>query len=150
MGHLMKYAQVIDGKIETVGRLPESGEELDGKAWVMGLSNASVAKQEACGWFVLIDDAVRPADTAEESSDRTIELVNGRPTVVFTVRPKTDAELTADAEQAERDAADQRIKGAVAALARIQGAGEMSNREQTEAIRHLAAIVARLVDTMMI
>jgi hypothetical protein len=150
MGHLMKYAQVIDGKIETVGRLPESGEELVGRAWVMGLSNASVAKQEACGWFVLIDDAVRPADTAEESSDRTIELVNGRPTVVFTVRPKTDAELTADAEQAERDAADQRIKGAVEALERIQRVREMSNAQQTEAIRQLAAAAVHLVKELTI
>jgi rhamnose utilization protein RhaD (predicted bifunctional aldolase and dehydrogenase) len=150
MGHLMKYAQVIDGKIETVGRLPESGEELVGKAWVMGLSNASVAKQEACGWFVLNDDAVRPADTAEESSDRTIELVNGRPTVVFTARPKTDAELTADAEQAERDAADQRIKGAVEALERIQQVREMSNAEQTEAIQQLAAAAVHLVKELTI
>jgi rhamnose utilization protein RhaD (predicted bifunctional aldolase and dehydrogenase) len=146
----MKYAQVIDGKIETVGRLPESGEELVGKAWVMGLSNASVAKQEACGWFVLNDDAVRPADTAEESSDRTIELVNGRPTVVFTARPKTDAELTADAEQAERDAADQRIKGAVEALERIQQVREMSNAEQTEAIQQLAAAAVHLVKELTI
>jgi rhamnose utilization protein RhaD (predicted bifunctional aldolase and dehydrogenase) len=150
MGHLMKYAQVIDGKIETVGRLPESGEELVGRAWVMGLSNASVAKQEACGWFVLNDDAVRPADTAEESSDRTIELVNGQPTVVFTVRPKTDAELTADAEQAERDAVTERIKGAVEALERIQRVREMSNAEQTEAIRQLAAAAVHLVKELTI
>jgi rhamnose utilization protein RhaD (predicted bifunctional aldolase and dehydrogenase) len=150
MGHLMKYAQVIDGKIETVGRLPESGEELVGRAWVMGLSNASVAKQEACGWFVLNDDAVRPADTAEESSDRTIELVNGRPTVVFTVRPKTDAELTADAEQAERDAVTERIKGAVEALERIQQVREMSNAQQTEAIRQLAAAAVHLVKELTI
>jgi rhamnose utilization protein RhaD (predicted bifunctional aldolase and dehydrogenase) len=144
-GNAMKYAQVIDGKIETIGRLPDSGEELDGRAWVMGLSNASVAKQEACGWFVLNDDAVRPADTAEESSDRTIKLVNGRPTVVFTVRPKTDAELTADAEQAERDAVTERIKGAVEALERIQQVREMSNAQQTEAIRQLAAAAVHLV-----
>jgi hypothetical protein len=150
MGHLMKYAQVIDGKIETVGRLPESGEELDGRAWVMGLSNASVAKQEACGWFVLDDDAVRPAETAEESSDRTIELVNGRPTVVFTVRPKTDAELTADAEQAERDAVTERIRRVVEALERIQQMSEMSNDQQTKAIQQLAAAAVHLVKELVL
>jgi hypothetical protein len=149
MGHLMTYAKVNDDGTIEVGRLPDSGEELDGRAWVMGLLNAGVAKQEACGWFVLNDDAVRLADTAEESSDRTIELVNGRPTVVFTARPKTDAELTADAEQAERDRANKRIIAAVKELQRIQQVSEMSNAEQTDAIRQLAAAAVHLAQELI-
>jgi hypothetical protein len=92
----------------------------------------------------------RPEDTAEESHDRTVVTVGNVSTVVWTVRPKTDAELTADAEQAERDAVTERIKGAVEALERIQQVREMSNAEQTDAIRQLAAAAVHLVKELTI
>jgi hypothetical protein len=56
-----------------------------------------------------------------------------------------DRRIQADAEQAERDAVTERIKGAVEALERIQQVREMSNAQQTEAIRQLAAAAVHLV-----
>jgi hypothetical protein len=56
-----------------------------------------------------------------------------------------DRRNLADAEQAERDAVTERIKGAVEALERIQQVREMSNAQQTEAIRQLAAAAVHLV-----
>ena len=56
-----------------------------------------------------------------------------------------DRRIQAEAEQAERDAVTERIKGAVEALERIQQVREMSNAEQTEAIRQLAAAAVHLV-----
>jgi hypothetical protein len=92
----------------------------------------------------------RPKDTAAESHDRTVVTVGNVSTVVWTVRPKTDAELTADAEQAERDAVTERIKGAVEALERIQQVREMSNAQQTEAIQQLAAAAVHLVKELVL
>jgi hypothetical protein len=56
-----------------------------------------------------------------------------------------DRRIQAEAEQAERDAVTERIKGAVEALERIQQVREMSNAQQTEAIRQLAAAAVHLV-----
>jgi hypothetical protein len=61
-----------------------------------------------------------------------------------------DRRIQADAEQAERDAVTERIKGAVGALERIQRVREMSNAEQTEAIRQLAAAAVHLVKELTI
>jgi exosome complex RNA-binding protein Rrp42 (RNase PH superfamily) len=91
----------------------------------------------------------RPEDTAEESHDRTVVTVGNVSTVVWTVRPKTDAELTADAEQAERNRANKRIIAAVKELQRIQQVSEMSNAEQTDAIRQLAAAAVHLAQELI-
>jgi hypothetical protein len=61
-----------------------------------------------------------------------------------------DRRIQAEAEQAERDAVTERIKGAVEALERIQRVREMSNAEQTEAIRQLAAAAVHLVKELTI
>jgi hypothetical protein len=61
-----------------------------------------------------------------------------------------DRRIQADAEQAERDAVTERIKGAVEALERIQQVREMSNAEQTDAIRQLAAAAVHLVKELTI
>jgi hypothetical protein len=61
-----------------------------------------------------------------------------------------DRRKLAEAEQAERDAVTERIKGAVEALERIQQVREMSNAQQTEAIRQLAAAAVHLVKELTI
>lgn len=94
----MSYALVIDGTIEAVGGLPRSARRLDNDAWVMGLASAPVAEREACGWFA-ITSTDRPAGTDTTTHDRSVELVDGTPTVVWTER-----DLTAD-ELSERGAA---------------------------------------------
>ena len=88
----MTYALVTDDTIQQIGGLPKSARRLDNDAWVMGLANASTEAQQACGWYAVTDTA-RPGDTDTTTFDRSIELVAGVPTVVWTERDKTEAEL---------------------------------------------------------
>lgn len=96
------YAQVTDSTVTTVqGRLPSSARRLDTQEWVMGLAAAPVELQHACGWYAVVDVA-RPANTATDTYDRSITLQAGVPTVTWTARPKTAAELAADTQNANR------------------------------------------------
>lgn len=88
----MSYALVTDGTIDRVGTLPKSARRLDSGQWVLGLRDASTELQEACGWFEVFNTD-QPADTDTTTHDRSIELVDGTPTVVWTERDKTDDEL---------------------------------------------------------
>ena len=103
----MSYAQVTDDTITAVGGLPKGARRLDDGGWVLGLRDADISLQEACGWFQVVDVA-RPADTATDTYDRTVELLVGTPTVVWTVRLKTQAELDSDtAQEADTTLRDQ-------------------------------------------
>lgn len=108
------YAFTVDSVIQATGRLPQAARRLDTGQWVLGLPNATVELQQACGWYAVTDTS-RPADTDTATHDRTVELVEGTPTVVWTERPKTQAEL--DAEQAA--AQDQAERDAIPAAARL-------------------------------
>lgn len=88
----MSYVLVTDDTIQSIGGLPRSARRLDNDAWVMGLANASTEAQQACGWYE-VADTDRPDDTATTTFDRSIELVEGVPTVVWTERDKTADEL---------------------------------------------------------
>lgn len=88
----MSYALVTDDTIQRTGQLPRSARRLDNDAWVMGLANASTEAQQACGWYEVTDTA-KPDDTDTTTHDRSIELVGGVPTVVWTERDKTEDEL---------------------------------------------------------
>jgi hypothetical protein len=60
-----------------------------------------------------------------------------------------DRRIQAEAEQAEQERVARRIGGTVQALKRMnQDVGEMSNAEQTEAIRQLAAAAVHLVEEL--
>ena len=87
----MTYAYIADSVIHAVGRLPQSARRLDTQEWVLGLADATVALQEACGWYA-VADTTRPDDTPTTTHTRTVELVAGVPTVVWTERPLTDDE----------------------------------------------------------
>lgn len=86
------YALVISNAIQSVGGLPASARRLDTQEWVMGLATADPTFQQACGYFP-VTDVPRPADTATDTFDRSVQLVNGTPTVVWTQRPLTADEL---------------------------------------------------------
>jgi hypothetical protein len=89
------YAHIIDGTIEAVqGRLPK-GANLDG-LWIEPVTDDNAA---ACGWHAVVDTA-RPDDTSTDTHDRSVELVDGTPTVVWTSREWTPDELAARAAQA--------------------------------------------------
>ena len=90
------YALVIDDTIQAEqGSLPPSDRRLDTDDWVMGLATAPTDLQEACGWFAVVD-APRPPDTETSNFDRSLQLVDGTPTVIWTERPKTPDELESD------------------------------------------------------
>ena len=104
----MSFAKVIDNNItKLANRLPGTAQRLDNDGWVLALDTADTATQEACGWFQVDDTAVRPTDTATTTSNRTVELVGGVPTVVWVGRNKSDGELAGEAvAAAEKSASD--------------------------------------------
>ena len=90
----MSFAHVTDGTIDRTGPLPKAARRLDTQDWVLGLRNASVADQQATGWHEIVK-VDQPADTDTTTHDRTIELVDGTPTVVWTERDLTQDEIDA-------------------------------------------------------
>jgi hypothetical protein len=89
------YAQITANTITAESaQVPQSARRLDTGQWVLGLRDASVATQQACGWFA-VNDVARPADTDTTTHDRSVELVAGAPTVVWTERALSDDELAA-------------------------------------------------------
>lgn len=89
------YALVVTNTIQALAtRLPNSARRLDTGAWVMGLATATVALQQATGWYAVVDVA-KPADTQTHTHDRTITLVGGIPTETWTQRLWTAEELAA-------------------------------------------------------
>ena len=110
------YAQVTANTITAEsGQLPLSARRLDTGQWVLGLRDAPVDIQQACGWFT-VTDVARPADTDTTTNDRSLELVNGTPTVVWTSRAWTAEELTARQADTNRTTIDQAISDALAEL----------------------------------
>ena len=108
------YALVINNTIEAVqGRLPR-GADADGQ-WIEPVTEANAA---SCGWFPVVDVA-RPADTTTDTHDRTVQLVDGTPTVVWTQRAWTVDELAARQAEANRQTIDAAIAGALAELQQI-------------------------------
>jgi hypothetical protein len=100
-----------------------------------------VPANKLTGYFPLIEVERPSVDHA-----RSVVRFGDTFTEVWTFDQQlADRRKLADAEQAERDAVTERIKGAVEALERIQQVREMSNAEQTEAIRQLAAAAVHLV-----
>lgn len=87
------YAHVTDNTItDTAWRLPRAARRLDTGQWVLGLPHAATRLQQACGWRE-VTETERPDDTDTTTHERTIELVDGTPTAVWTERPLTDREL---------------------------------------------------------
>jgi hypothetical protein len=92
------YALVIEGEIQSVGRLPTSARRLDDGNWVMGLATASPGLIAACGYFLVLD--MHPTyDSATEVLERGDVFLSdpSTPVVAYTIRPKTAEELAAEA-----------------------------------------------------
>lgn len=88
----MSYALVDNGTIVAVRHPGRTEPKLsDGRP--LGAPNGIWTDELAalCG-FVPIVETDRPADTDTHTTDRTVEMVNGAPSVVWVSRPKTDDE----------------------------------------------------------
>lgn len=139
----MTYAFVTDATIQSLGRLPNSARRLDTGQWVMGLGTAPVGLQQACGWFEVVDTP-RPADTATTTHDRSVELVNGTPTVVWTERPKTQAELDAEAAADRQRTRQVNVEQAVATLRQWADQAAATTVTNGNAVNTLQTVVNRL------
>lgn len=90
----MSYVLVISNTVQSEGGLPASARRLDNQAWVLGLPVATVGLQQACGYYLVVD-VTQPTDPTF-AYDRSITLPGGVPTVTWTQRAKTPAEVAAD------------------------------------------------------
>jgi hypothetical protein len=150
MGYfLMSYALVIDGTIEAEGPLPSSARRLDTGAWVMGLATAPVELQQATGWYE-VTDTPRPADTATDTFDRTLELVGTTPTVVWVQRPKTAEELTAATEATNQATIQTNLEQDLAAMqATIDATNASINSNVAPHVKAIARAIRRLTRTAL-
>lgn len=90
----MKYAQVLATEIVQIrDRLPASARRLDTNDWVLNLREASVATQEACGWFKVVDTP-KPADPDYYNTWYSMtEMVGSVPTLVWYPRARRGDEM---------------------------------------------------------
>lgn len=131
------YAQVIANVVTaTQGSLPGSARRLDTQEWVMGLATAPTDLQQACGYFP-VTDVPRPADTATDTFDRSVQLVNGTPTVVWTQRPMTADELANSTAQTNRTTIQQQAKNALANNRTFLGIATPNNAQALAQIQAL-------------
>lgn len=115
----MVYALVRNNIIEAeLWRLPGSARRLSDGAWVSPPDGAwTVAEHQSCGYFV-VADVQRPSSTASDWT-RSLTLVGGVPTVTWTSRPWTQAELDAQAAAANEVTIDAYLDAALALLTTI-------------------------------
>ncbi len=110
----MSYALVINNAVTAEqGALPDSARRLDTQQWVLGLPAAGVTLQHACGWYA-VTDVAKPADTPTVTTDRSLTLVAGVPTVTWTSRPKTQAEIDSATAAANQATIQTQAQGALA------------------------------------
>lgn len=142
---MRQHALVIDGTIEAVGHLPQSARRLDTDEWVMGLRNADVSLQQACGYYE-VQNTSRPPDTDTTTYDRSVELVDGTPTVVWTQRAKTADEQQAEQQSTTEDAIRQAVRDHLATLRQIRGSsGQLNNAQLSQSVRALARGQVRVI-----
>lgn len=109
------YALILNNQIiQSVGNLPTAAKRLDTGQWVLPHAGQwTDAQAAACGYLPVVP-ADRPADTATHTSDRSVELVAGVPTVVWTSRPWTAEEAAARTADTNRTAIEQAVANALA------------------------------------
>lgn len=120
----MIYVLVTDSTIQSIGRLPNGARRLDTGEWVLGLDTAPPELVAATGWYEMVDTA-RPADTDTTTHDRSVELIDGTPTVTWTERAKTTDEQDEETRQANRATIDQAITDALTELRNLVAAPAM-------------------------
>lgn len=142
----MLYAQVDAGSIVTiVGVLPAGAKRLDTGQWITPYNRQwTQAEHEACGWFAVVEVA-QPADTQTDTFDRSVTLVAGVPTVTWTQRPKTQAELDAATAQVNQSAIVTNLTQDQAAMqAIIDTSNATINSSPAAAIKNIARNLRRL------
>lgn len=127
---------LVDGESVTVGELPFSARRQDMGRVVHDLPGTGRRWRQACGWFEVVDTEP-PAHGDGEVAEFTVELVDGRPVKVWTVRPLTVDELAVRDRRARLAAAADVLRewAAEAALVTVTS---------TNAVQVLNVVVDRL------
>lgn len=135
----MSYARVLNDTIVSTLPPPDLLEPTDvtaqGRWWDLRQYDATTATWEVNtigphGWLPIVT-ATRPPDTATHTSDFSIQLIDGKPTEVHTVRPWTQAEL--DAQEAANNtqemvaSSDPAVDKLVAVITALNAITDMTN-----------------------
>lgn len=124
---------------------PPNVVEHDGRWWDTRPDAPDRDAHLAAVGIVALVTTEPPTITANEVAERSIALVSGVPTVVYTVRPKTAEELAADvaaqADQTDRDAARQ----AVATLRTYIDTPNPTAAQTVGVVKLLCRVAVRLV-----
>lgn len=128
----MTYAYVENSVIQReVSDLPATGVRQDTGQYVLALPTAPVQDQQACGWFVVDNSAVRPEDTATDTYDRTLQLVGDVPTVSWVQRPKTQGEVDREKTETRKASVEDKVQTALTRLDQIIGAADATTVDLT-------------------
>lgn len=133
------FAQITDNQITATRReLPDRGKRLDNGDIVLALPDADPATQQACGWFAISEVPQPPYNTDTQRITRSVEVIDGQPTVVWTVTDLTADELADRAAEAADEQEREQLKAADAWLADVaQNASREIDRQFARAIRFL-------------
>jgi hypothetical protein len=135
----MTYAIVVDDTILSVGNRP--------KAWRnhTGLQYATDEQLAALGILPVVE-VERPADTDTHTFERSIELVAGVPTVVWTQRAWTGDELAARAAFTNETTIRAEVDQALDGLRLItNSSGTLTAAQLSNAVRLLARVLIRVI-----
>lgn len=140
------YALIIDGSIWQQSKtLPHASERLDTGDLVIGFRDADQATREACGWFQIVDPGEPVYDPASEKRSRDVQIVNGTPTVAYTVEPLTADELAQRAEAEADEQEREQARRAYDLLGQYLAADPPSNAQTIAAVQLLARVTRRLI-----
>lgn len=137
----MTYALVTDNTIRSIGPLPKVAQRLVDGTWRKLVDDTT--EQQRCGYFEVVDTP-RPDDTATTTHVYSVELVDGTPTVVWAPRPKTQAELDAEAEAAEHQERTFVLTQAIPTLRQWATDAEATTATSGNAISVLNVVIDRL------
>ena len=139
----MIYAHVTNGTIDATGK-PRNLRTGDGASVLMSdtISDAMLA---ACGWHpVVVTDQPIPGPT-EVVTRNPPTVIDGIPTVTWTVRAKTQAELDAEAAAAADEVERQAARDAIADLNAYLALGSPTAAQVRQAVDFLAKVSKRLI-----
>ena len=98
---MILYAHAVNEAILQVGALPRVW--WDGTRWHDWRDLATAATDPTASGWLPVTETARPADTATTTTDYSVALVAGVPTVTWTPRPWTVDELAARQQATTRD-----------------------------------------------
>jgi len=137
----MIYALVRNSRIEQVGppRL-----WFDGSRW-WDFRPQDPQTYAAAGWLP-VTDVAKPANTATDTYDRSVILVDDIPTVTWTIRPWTAEELTSQTESVNDATISTNLQADLTALQAIIDTTNADLRtDPSQEIKDLARVARRLI-----